>query len=209
MKPCKFKQCDDNVYICEICGCKWINKLGAKNPPIIECGIKNIVNAVEIPIIKNSNTNKQTQMPSSWTRMKSYADAYIHWNLAGRPLRIQEKIDLIFNEYCKKCNMYNGYACKICGCYINQRKYLNKIAWATTRCPANPPQWVEEDGFTPAVIEQPKGQPLAENQLPQPPTEQEIELARIEAENNIVAPTQAQLQSNGGGGCGCNRVGKS
>jgi hypothetical protein len=208
MKVCQFYKQSNKIFICQNCKVPWEDKVGLGKPPNRFC--RPGENNIKQNISEQQNKNI-IEMPNTWTRMKSYADSYIHWNLAGRPMRSQEKIDQIFKEQCEKCEMYNGYACKICGCYINQRKYLNKIAWATTRCPGNPPKWIEEEGFTPAVIESPQSLPLSDNQIPQPPTESEIEQARIEAENNIVGATiqKASPTNNGGGGCGCNKVGRT
>ena len=41
-----------------------------------------------------------------------------------------------------------GYdQCGICQCNLHpSRRMLNKIAWATTRCPKTVPEWTEDTG---------------------------------------------------------------
>ena len=67
----------------------------------------------------------------------------------GSPVRKQEEIDVIFN-ICTQCKFYKKNTetegkCGVCGCFLKKTGYLlNKIAWATTRCPLEEPKWVEQ-----------------------------------------------------------------
>lgn len=67
---------------------------------------------------------------------------YIKWFLKGKPFRSDKEMDRIFG-ICEKCPEFERYApgctfgnCKVCGCHIDKNdKSMNKIAWATTKCP--------------------------------------------------------------------------
>ena len=87
-------------------------------------------------------------MPPLSERIKSYREELKKWEDAGKPLRSKEHIEEIFNTYCKNCEFLTTQlklsVCDICGCFVNERQTLNKIALATTRCPKNPPKWIEE-----------------------------------------------------------------
>jgi len=76
------------------------------------------------------------------------------WKEAGFPVRSEEKIKEIFN-ICKSndCGQFIKSSetegqCGICGCYLKDiNEGFNKIAWATTICPNDPPFWLPEVGF--------------------------------------------------------------
>jgi hypothetical protein len=87
--------------------------------------------------------------PSFAQRAANYIESRKIWVKAGKPMRSLETIKLIYNTHCKECEHYKstGYACDICGCYINEGENWNKIAWATTRCPDSPPKWLEEEPY--------------------------------------------------------------
>ena len=115
----------------------------------------------EIKQIKNGNfftigvkKNMSTTFPSFPQRVSNYLGSRKAWVAAGKPMRKPETIKFIYNTYCKPCEHYKstGYACDICGCYINENNDWNKIAWATTKCPDIPPKWIEEDGLKGEVI---------------------------------------------------------
>jgi hypothetical protein len=111
--------------------------------------------------------------PSLAQRIKNYVASRQIWAKAGKPIRLQATIEHIYNTYCKECEHYKttGYACDICGCYINDHNDWNKIAWSTTRCPDEPPKWIEEEGFRP--VEEIKVEVIPEaippQELPPPP----------------------------------------
>lgn len=72
------------------------------------------------------------------------------WIQAGRPLRNPEDIEKIFENKCKPCDEFRKVTestgqCNLCKCLLKKRgTWFNKIAWATTYCPATPPLWAEE-----------------------------------------------------------------
>lgn len=84
--------------------------------------------------------------PSFLQRTLNYLSSRKVWVSAGKPMRSMEKIKYIYNNFCKKCEHYKstGYACDICGCYINENNDWNKLAWSTTICPDDPPKWIED-----------------------------------------------------------------
>lgn len=77
-------------------------------------------------------------------RLDSYQQEREKWTKAGKPTRTPERIEQLFTAYCKPCTNYSGTNCKICGCMINTTVGLNKLYWATTKCPDDPPKWLEE-----------------------------------------------------------------
>jgi len=72
------------------------------------------------------------------------------WLNAGRPLRTQKQMHTIFEDICSKCDYFEPTGkdkgkCQRCGCRLSKDGImLNKIAWATTQCPDDPPKWLEE-----------------------------------------------------------------
>ena len=85
---------------------------------------------------------------------KRYIKEERKWKEAGKPIRSAEEIERI-HSICSKCPLFNkgggwlpGYdKCSICQCNLHS-KYttMNKIAWATTNCPAEIPLWQAEEG---------------------------------------------------------------
>lgn len=62
----------------------------------------------------------------------------------GGRLLSKEKIEARL-EICKPCNHFTGDGCVLCGCCVSgDKKYLNKIAFPTERCPDTPPRWIED-----------------------------------------------------------------
>jgi len=92
---------------------------------------------------------KTSKLPSIPQRARRYIKERRTWVQKGKPMRSQELIDYIYHEHCKDCYEYNGTSCNICGCMINTGTNLNKIAWATTNCPAEPPKWDQETKIPP------------------------------------------------------------
>lgn len=66
----------------------------------------------------------------------------VRWVLRGCPIRDEKKMSEIF-QVCEQCPEFDRYApgvdygiCKVCKCNLHRTdKKLNKIAWATTKCP--------------------------------------------------------------------------
>lgn len=71
----------------------------------------------------------------------SYAMAYAHWVAAGQPVRSTEDQQEIIQEHCIPCQFFrpNGPRCELCGCSLKLKS--ERLTWATTHCPANPPRW--------------------------------------------------------------------
>lgn len=96
------------------------------------------------------------EMPSLIERGKRYLTERKKWADAGKPMRSQERINEIYDSFCKDCvyRQKYKYCCEICSCFINRGTAFNKIAFATTRCPleeiGEQPKWIEEPGFQPA-----------------------------------------------------------
>ena len=71
------------------------------------------------------------------------------WVKAGRPYREPDKVKEIY-QICLTCEHYEPQGpgrgeCRECGCKLREESVmLNKIAWATTRCPLEEPKWEEE-----------------------------------------------------------------
>lgn len=79
--------------------------------------------------------------------VKRYSAERTKWVEAGKPLRSPEEIFTIFNNICSECEYFNRLSkksgeCLICGCHLKEKStILNKLAWATTKCPKTPPKW--------------------------------------------------------------------
>lgn len=71
------------------------------------------------------------------------------WVQAGKPMRSPERMGEIHGicgqcpEFLKGHGMIPGYdMCGKCGCNLHPSHHtLNKIAWATTHCPLEEPEW--------------------------------------------------------------------
>lgn len=74
------------------------------------------------------------------------------WKKVGKPVRSAEKIQELFN-ICNACEHYiknteTSGNCGICKCNLkNVAGSLNKLAWATTRCPLPEPKWMPEPAY--------------------------------------------------------------
>lgn len=68
------------------------------------------------------------------------------WSNQGKPLRSDEEMEHIFS-ICQSCPLFEKISekfgrCGDCGCMLHKsRKFMNKIAWATTSCPLDEPKW--------------------------------------------------------------------
>lgn len=76
------------------------------------------------------------------SRVANYAREYAVWVGAGKPYRSDSDIGAIFTNICSPCEHFERKSesrgvCALCGCKLrNTGKYLNKIAWGTSKCPA-------------------------------------------------------------------------
>lgn len=83
---------------------------------------------------------------------KRYAEERKVWMKYGSKLRSTERIAEIFDTKCLPCNWFQAKKhskgkgiCGKCGCMLKRKGiYLNKIAWATTKCPLKNPKWTSE-----------------------------------------------------------------
>ena len=69
------------------------------------------------------------------------------WKDAGKPMRPEGEMTRIFMEECSPCKYFKRLIgqrgkCGICGCFLHPTSNTaNKLAWATTQCPAPNPKW--------------------------------------------------------------------
>ena len=79
---------------------------------------------------------QQVTMPQKIVR---YTWALSRWIKAGRPVREESEILLIFETHCQVCETFDerSSSCNHCGCRVNALHIapLNKIAMATEHCP--------------------------------------------------------------------------
>lgn len=88
------------------------------------------------------------------------------WKKSGSPTRSEEKIKELF-DICSsnQCGQYikisdNHGQCGICQCHLRIGSInLNKLAYATTKCPHDPPFWIEEPEFNPDIQSTPQPKP--------------------------------------------------
>ena len=74
-------------------------------------------------------------MHTLFSLLKKYLHARSKWIAAGRPLRTDERIAEIWDNYCSKCDKREADKCSMCGCFIRRHgTILNKLAWGTERC---------------------------------------------------------------------------
>jgi hypothetical protein len=81
----------------------------------------------------------------------SYPYELVRWRKAGYPVRSPERIEELFDTVCLPCKYYIPITdirgkCGLCGCGLNRLpgSHFNKLEWATCRCPAKPPKFIEE-----------------------------------------------------------------
>lgn len=126
--------------------------------------------------------------------IKRFLSERAKWKKAGSPIRNVHAIRELF-IICSKCphfvrskkNMHEGN-CGICSCRLSREKeYLNKLAWATTRCPLDPPKW----------LELPQYAELAE------PSDEEIKVEEQLAEEEKKKEQENPAPPEKKKGCGC------
>lgn len=116
----------------------------------------------ELPHVKRKPSLKlKRHMPTKHNlkdNIVSYEQELDKWEKAGKPVRSPERMKEIFDTHCFHCPYYTGEKCNICGCLINLTTGLNKLRWATTYCPHDPPKWtadipINNDAEEKAVIQ--------------------------------------------------------
>ena len=84
--------------------------------------------------------NPKPEPRSLSEKIDGYEKEHEEWVKAGKPTRNRRRRAQLYN-ICAMCENYTGKTCKICGCMINLTPGLNKLYWATTKCPLDPPKW--------------------------------------------------------------------
>jgi hypothetical protein len=87
------------------------------------------------------------------------------WKNAGKPMRSDERVAEIFDNHCKPCENYipiplleDRGQCGVCTCLLSKDDdNMNKIRWATTRCPLAEPKWTEDVDKKEALKVEPQG----------------------------------------------------
>jgi thiol-disulfide isomerase/thioredoxin len=102
-----------------------------------------------------------------------YRQEKINWKAHGEPKRSDERVIEIYETHCKPCDKYIPILeevgqCGKCSCILRKDgERMNKILWATTRCPLT----MEEDGQEPKWVEEPGyEQKKTEQDIPAPPS---------------------------------------
>jgi len=79
-------------------------------------------------------------------RAFSFTKAAISHVVRGSPTADQGEIDHRLGV-CRRCEFFTGSTCLKCGCLVNSRRFLNKLAWADQECPIG--RWEENPRFLP------------------------------------------------------------
>lgn len=131
---------------------------------------------------------------------KRYLEEKAKWKKAGKPVRSDERIKELF-AICSPCEYYklktdHSGSCGICGCNIKNRiTSLNKLAWATTRCPLENPKWIEEEGYQNLEVSEAEIKKEEQNEIVAE------KVTDTKKEQNI-NPAPIKKKS---GGCGCGK----
>ena len=76
--------------------------------------------------------------PGFTQKVIRYTRALSRWIKAGRPVRGESEIVMIFESHCQRCEAFieRNSSCNHCGCRVNTSHIapLNKIAMATEQC---------------------------------------------------------------------------
>jgi len=81
-------------------------------------------------------------------KLKRWRTAVRRWKRAGRPIRSDREMAIIYWFRCRPCEHFQqtrrGGKCDLCSCRLNlgKRARLNKLRMATEGCPADPPRWL-------------------------------------------------------------------
>ncbi len=86
--------------------------------------------------------------------IKLYREEKKKWIEANEPVRTDEKVLELYN-ICADCENYTPLPlfkdrgqCKICTCLLSKDgDRMNKLRWATTKCPLEEPKWLEEEEY--------------------------------------------------------------
>jgi len=91
--------------------------------------------------IKSNASEHIPDFPGVVTLLDNYWLAVKRWVAAGRPIRTDDDVKKIHEEFCSRCDWYDSKSkrCKGCGCKVKPEgvALLNKIKMATECCPRN------------------------------------------------------------------------
>lgn len=73
-------------------------------------------------------------LPSTMVKLARFTVAAVKHIANGAPTASDELIEERLN-ICKGCEFYTGYSCRKCGCTINSKKLVSKVAWEDSKCP--------------------------------------------------------------------------
>lgn len=91
------------------------------------------------------NQRQVTTLPSYLAMAGKFIQAYAKWRASGKQVRPLPVIVQNFRE-CSACPKYSDLTgqCIICGCFVNllhDGQGMNKLEWATEKCPDKPSKW--------------------------------------------------------------------
>jgi|TARA_Y100000310_G_C20256945_1_gene611787 hypothetical protein len=94
---------------------------------------------------KKKEEKERLEAPPLSKRLKNFTISAIKHVAKGMPTCTQEEIDERL-EICRGCKWFRGGSCRKCGCACNNnKKFLNKLAWADQECPIGKWGKIEED----------------------------------------------------------------
>lgn len=84
----------------------------------------------------------QHQRPSLFEQATTFAGAIARHAAGGFATRSDDEVAAIV-AICEACENYDAYrtTCKKCGCKASGKGLVDKIRWASERCPLKPPKW--------------------------------------------------------------------
>ncbi len=84
--------------------------------------------------------------------LELYRQEKEEWKSQGKPTRSDERVAEL-HAICAPCDQYikiplveDRGQCAVCSCLLSKDgDYMNKLRWATTKCPLD--KWKEEEGY--------------------------------------------------------------
>jgi hypothetical protein len=128
---------------CELSDCRWRTMHGdnasCDSPKMLTPALFNPCRTcARCPYTDHEPAAAPAEPPSLARRALNFATALARHAGDGFAKREQTEIDAILENHCKPCEFFNGTRCThaSCGCNISgERKFLNKLAWASEHCP--------------------------------------------------------------------------
>lgn len=94
---------------------------------------------------KPNSERQVANLPSYVAMAAKFVQAYATWRAKGQPV---VELPVIVNNFreCSSCENYSDLSgqCCVCGCFVNllhNGQGMNKLEWATERCPLPQPRW--------------------------------------------------------------------